>query len=712
MKWSLVVVGAFLILLFSGIRFADPGPLKAIRFGYFDTLQQTHPREWQDLPVRVVDLDEASLAQYGQWPWPRSTLAQLTDQLREYGAVVVAFDVLFAEPDRYSPSRLFEVPGLRDFVVLPEDAETFPVLDNDIVFAQSLAQLPAVIGIAAGEASGGEGAVFGKAGFVSIGNAPLASVTGIRQTTPIVATLAQAARGIGNINLSPLDASSTARRVPLIWQSADGPVPTLSLETLRLALGENTYFVRGVADVDGAMQSMQLGGYTIPTTSTGEFWLHFRRDDPRLYVSAADVLAPEFDPAIAAQLQGNLVLIGTSAAGLQDIRTTALGERVPGVSVHAQILEQILTERYLTRSDAIAALEILAFIVLGVLLVAVMSFFGPLAAVATVSVGAVAIFAASHTYFAGQGILIDASFPLLAGFLTYGILTAYQFFVADQDKRKLRRSFSQYLSPTVLAQVERRGYKEELGGEIRPVTVMFSDIRNFTELGEQLAPTELVSLLNELFTTLTEQILNNDGTIDKYIGDNVMAFWNAPLTIEGHALAAARAALDMRQALKTFSADRDDLGKTLELATGLAMGDVLVGNIGSKQRFNYSVIGDTVNVAARTEAACRPIGFDIVATAAVREVAGTLAWIDAGSLKIKGKSAPVHFYILVGDERTATSQEFARLSVAHEALIHSIRADEDLTGPLAECRKHAERVEPGLSEFYDKLPNRWSDYSV
>ncbi|MBU2994425.1 adenylate/guanylate cyclase domain-containing protein [Octadecabacter sp. 1_MG-2023] len=710
MKWSLVLVGTFLILLFSGVRLADPDPLKAIRFSYFDTLQQTHPRQWQDLPVRVVDLDEASLAQYGQWPWPRSTLAQLTNQLHGYGATVVAFDVLFAEADRYSPNRLLEVPGLSDLVALPQDAEVLAALDNDTLFAQALAQMPTVLGLAAGEVSGGEGAIFDKAGFVSIGNAPLASATSIRQTTPIVASLAHAASGIGNINLSPLDASSTARRVPLVWQSADGPVPTLSLEALRLALGETTYIARGIADVDGAMQSLQLGGYIIPTTSSGEFWVHFRRDDPRLYVSAADVLSSGFEPAIAAQLQGNLVLIGTSAAGLQDIRTTALGERVPGVSVHAQILEQILTERYLNRSDITAALEILAYIVFGVSLVVVMSFFGPLAAVATVSVGAATILATSHAYFASQGHLVDASFPLLAGILTYGILTAYQFFVADQEKRKLRHSFSQYLSPTVLAQVERRGYKEELGGEMRPVTIMFSDIRNFTELGEQLTPPELVSLLNELFTTLTEQILNNDGTIDKYIGDNVMAFWNAPLTIERHALAAARAALDMRQALKEFSADREDLGKTIELATGLAMGDVLVGNIGSKQRFNYSVIGDTVNVAARTEAACRPIGFDIVATAAVRDVAGDLAWIDAGSLEIKGKSAPVPFYILVGDERTAVSQEFAQLSLTHETLIRSIKTGEDLESPLAECRKRAERVDPRLLEFYDKMPKRWGDY--
>ncbi|MDB4213898.1 adenylate/guanylate cyclase domain-containing protein [Octadecabacter sp.] len=239
---------------------------------------------------------------------------------------------------------------------------------------------------------------------------------------------------------------------------------------------------------------------------------------------------------------------------------------------------------------------------------------------------------------------------------------------------------------------------------------MFSDIRNFTGLGEKLAPKELVSLLNDLLTTLTEQVLENDGTIDKYIGDNVMAFWNAPIAIDAHEVVAARAALDMRAALKTFCAGRDDLGQTIEVATGLAAGDVLVGNIGSQQRFNYSVIGDTVNVAARAEAACRPIGFDIVATAPVRDAATGLAWIDAGSLRMKGKSAPARLFILVGDERMAKSQPFKKLYFAHEALICSIQAGDDPTAQLSTCKALALNVEPRLSEFYGNLPERYDDF--
>lgn len=710
MRWPVVIIGFFLILLFSGIRLIDPLPLKALRLSYFDQLQQTYPREWQDLPVRVVDLDEASLAKHGQWPWPRTTLADLTDQLRGYGAAVVAFDTLFAEPDRYSPARLLEVPGLGDLITLPQDAATSIALDNDAIFAEALGQMPTVLGIAAGAQGGGVSLPYDKAGFVRIGNAPLGSVTSIRQTTPIVAALADAAGGIGNINLSPLDGSATVRRVPLVWQGADGPHPTLSIEALRVAMQETTFIVRGMADVSRAMQSVQLGGYVVPTTSTGEFWLHFRREDPRLYVSAADVLTPAFDADLHAKLDGHLVLVGTSAAGLLDIRATALGERVPGVSVHAQILEQILTESYLTRSDVTAVLELVSFACFGLILAAVMSLFGPLASMLTGAGVAAAILGTSHAQFARQGVLFDASFPLLAGLLTYGILTAYQFYVADLEKRKIRQSFSQYLAPSVLAEIERKGFKIELGGELRPVSVMFSDIRNFTPLAERLSPQELVSLLNDLFTTLTQKILDRDGTIDKYIGDNVMAFWNAPLAIQGHEVACAKAALDMRVALKEFSASRDDVGQSIELATGLAMGDVLVGNIGSQQRFNYSVLGDTVNIAARAEAACRPIGFDIVATTPVQQASSELAWLFAGSITLKGKSASVELYILVGDEDVARSATFRDLSLAHDALVAALRCGNDTADLLANCKACAKDIEPRLAEFYEKLPKRPDDF--
>lgn len=710
MRWRVVLIGIVLILLFSGIRIADPDPLRAIRHSYFDSLQRIHPREWQDLPVRVVDLDEASLAKHGQWPWPRTTLADLTNQLGSYGAAVVAFDTLFAEPDRYSPGRLLELPGLRDLLVVPEDDAALARLDNDEIFAQALARLPSVLGIAAGEEGGAEGAIYDKAGFARIGNEPLGSVTRIRQVTPLVPALANSAAGIGSINLSPLDGSSTVRRVPMVWQSESGPLPTLSIEALRLALGESTYIIRGLADLDRAMESVRVGGYTVPTTSAGEFWVHFRKDDPRLYVSAADVLEPEMDPELQAKLQGNLVLVGTSAAGLLDIRTTALGERVPGVSVHAQILEQILTDSYITRSDTTDALEILSYVCLGLILAAVMSLFGPVISMVTGGAGAAVVLAASNLYFTRQGVLFDASFPILAGILTYGILTAYQFYVADLEKRKIRQSFSQYLAPSVLAEIESKGYKIELGGEMRPVSVMFSDIRNFTPLSEKLSPPELVSLLNELFTLLTQQILDHDGTVDKYIGDNVMAFWNAPLAFEGHEAAAARAALDMRAVLKDFCDSRDDLGQTIELATGLAMGEVLVGNVGSEQRFNYSVIGDTVNVAARAEAACRPIGFDIVATKSVRDAAEDLAWIDAGAIQLKGKSEPIKLFIMVGDESVAQTHRFQNLLSSHSELIASIRSGQDFVSALLNCKTTATELAPNLSEFYDKIADRTNDF--
>ena len=201
---------------------ADPGPVQSVRFTYFDTLQKIYPRDWQDLPVRVVDLDERSLAEFGQWPWPRTILAELTDQLGRYGAAVVSFDTLFAETDRYSPSQLLNQPNFASLFPSEGNKYALATLDNDLIFAQSISSLPVVLGIAAGEVTGGTSVAYDKAGFVQIGVEPLGQVSGIRQTTPIVPVLAEAAQGIASINLSPLDQSGVVRRVPLLGKQNMG----------------------------------------------------------------------------------------------------------------------------------------------------------------------------------------------------------------------------------------------------------------------------------------------------------------------------------------------------------------------------------------------------------------------------------------------------------------------------------------------------------
>lgn len=695
------------VLIFGGlaIRVADPVPVQALRNTYFDYLQRLSPRPFAELPVRVVDIDERSLTSIGQWPWPRDTIAELTRRLLDMGAASVAFDVLFAEPDRYSPAVLAQkTPGLF------ADSRAADV-SYDQILADTISGQPVTLGVAA-RLEGDDGLRQGKAGVVEIGETPSGGFYRMRTTTPLAPPLDAAATGIAGINVAPGDSGGVVRQVPLMWQAPDGPLPSLSLEALRLALGETTFVVEGFADLPDVTAGIGVGGYTVPTTAEGALWLRYRKDDPRLYVSAADILADDPSP-VADRIDGNIVLVGASAAGLYDIRRTALGESVPGVSIHAQVIEQVLLGLTLSRSDYTAGLELIAFISLGLVVTGVMSMAGPVPSIASGTVAGVVILLASWFSFHNAGHLFDATFPLLGGVINFGILAGYQFVVADRDKRMIRRSFSHYVAPEVLGQIERSNHQLELGGEIRDATVMFCDIRNFTPLSEAVPAQELVTILNALFTDLGAEILDERGTIDKFIGDSIMAFWNAPLEIADHPYHAAKAALRMRLALTRFhDSDLMQGRPPLALAMGLATGPVCVGNIGSSQRFNYTVIGDTVNVAARIETACRHVGYDVV----IADTLNTkgLAVLDAGSVGVKGKSSRVGMRIVVGDETIAASDEFTDLTRLHDGLIERLGAGEPtafLEPTVQEVLSAAVRVDRGLVEFYGRILDRPSDFA-
>ncbi|MDG4647333.1 adenylate/guanylate cyclase domain-containing protein [Roseibacterium sp. SDUM158017] len=706
---SVLALGLAIVAVLVVLRLFDPLPLQAVRNAYFDYLQIFDPRDYQDLPVVVVDIDEPSLAEFGQWPWPRSLMARMLDELTAAGAAVVAFDVLFAEPDRQSPARLLQDPELAGLFREDLAQDAIETLDNDRRFAEAISRSAVVLGLASAASGGVETGDLARPGLVEIGNRPSEGLHVFGRSTTLVPGLADAAQGLGNINTSPRLNDGRIRTVPLLWGTETGAVATLGIEALRVALGEDTFILRGVGDVRGAVESVQIGGFVIPATSRGEMWVRYRRDDPRLYVSARDVLGRD-DPAwLQSAVQGRIVLVGTSAAGLLDIRTTALGETVPGVSIHAQLIEQVLLDDHLTRSDFVAGLEVVAQALLGLMVAFMMARAGPQLSLVAGGLGAVAVIGASWWMFQRHSVLVDATYPLLGGALNFGLLTAYRFVVTDRERRMIRRSFSQYLAPSVLGEIENRGYRIELGGEVRELTVMFTDIRNFTPLSESMAADALVPLLNDLFTDLTEEILERDGTIDKFIGDSVMAFWNAPLTVTDHARQGAMAALAMRAALSRFLARRPDLAQPIGIGIGLHSGDACVGNIGSRQRFNYSAIGDAVNLAARVEASCKAVGFDIVATEAVRERAPDLAWLPLGSLALKGVGRRQTLLALVGGAELAQSEAFTRLAARHDALLARIAEKDDVADELEECRRIAGAILPQLDQLYLALPQRLDD---
>lgn len=705
-----------LIAGLAGIRGYDPAPVSQSREAYFDYLQRLSPRGPSPVAVRIVDIDEASLSLEGQWPWPRHRLADLVDVLAEMGAAVIAFDVLFPEPDRLSAAQVLQDPRVGRILGQPPDQGALAALDNDLRFAAAIAGFPVVLGVAdAGQENGQT--VPGRAGFVDIGaSRPSDALPKMRGVTSIIPPLLNASQGIGSINVSPFDDEGRVREVPLAWKTENGTLPSLALESLRLAFGESTVLLLGTDLSEAAVRAVRVGDFEIPTNAQGSLRVRYRRDDPSTYVSAADVLNPDYFDDLLALIEGHIVLVGTSAAGLLDIRATPLGETVPGVSIQAQIIEQVILEDFLIRNDVLSGVEILTFVGIGALLTALLAASGPIVAVAAGAASAVAVLGASWVAFDQFGVLLDATFPTLAALFTFTVLASFQFVVSDREKRLIRRSFTKYVSPRVLGEIEKQGHALELGGHIRPVTVMFSDIRDFTPLSETLTPQDLVALLNTCFSKMTTHILATQGTIDKFIGDAVMAFWNAPLEMVGHERMACLATLAMRRDLAEFNATRESEGLLpVKTVIGLATGPACVGNMGSEDRFNYSVVGDTVNVAARIESSCRHVEFDILVSEEVAKAAPGFAFLDAGRLELKGVSTRMPVQIILGDEEFAESQEFRELRDAYSSLLSALRDPaKDMAAAKEVCRSITElfpdELRRPLQAYLDRLSARHADF--
>mgnify|MGYP000527461893 CR=1 FL=1 len=704
-----LLVGLLLLMGLTALRLADPGWVREARALYFDQLQRAFPRAPMDLPVRVVDIDEASLARLGQWPWPRDRMAGLVDRLDAFGAAAIAFDAIFAEPDRLSPARLTENPEIAR--LLPADAAQLP--DFDAMFADAMRGRNVVLGTAE-VAEGGVSAPARLPGMVEVGLAPGSGLPAARSLTPIVPALAEAGAGIGSISTSPMGNPTVIRTVPLLWRTEGGILPTLALEALRVALGASTYVLIGSSTEAGLPVALRLGSFEIPVTAEGELLIHYRPDDRGLYVPAHVVLADPPDGNLRKVLEGTIVLIGTSAPGQLDIRTTALGEAVPGVSIHAQLLEQVLTGDFLYRPAVFDALEVLGLIVFGLFLITTMAMLGPTASLLAGTGFAGLVLGGSLYGFVAHAALVDATFMMAGGLVLFTVMLVLRYFFADRERRQIRRSFSQYVSGDVLDKIERSGHRLELGGDMQTVTVMFADIRNFTARSERMSATALVAMLNELFTDLGDAVLSEQGTIDKFIGDGLMAFWNAPLPLPDHCLRACRGALGMRAALKAFNARKGwDGDEAVAMAIGLSSGPACVGNIGSRSRFNYSVIGDMVNAAARCETACRHVAFDILLSGTIANDAAVsaLALLPAGALELKGKAERLATFILVGDATLAASPAFRALAEAHAALLDALA--DSTTGceaELARCQELSDRVDPALAAFYGRIPSRIGDF--
>ncbi|MDI1262055.1 MAG: adenylate/guanylate cyclase domain-containing protein [bacterium] len=673
-----------LLVGFAALRVFDPIPIEEIRVRTFDTFQRIDPRKKTVRPVTIVDIDDKSLEKLGQWPWPRTKIADLVTELTRLGAVVIAFDAVFSEPDRLNPKVAADT-----FRNLDEEtrAKLRALPSNDEVFAEAIRKSRVVVG----ESGLPEEIValdktLPVTGLAVLGEQdPQRFMFDFPGLLRNVSVLEHAAAGRGMFTIKP-ERDGIIRRVPMIMQAQGQTMPSLSFEMLRVATGSGTILIK--ADKAG-ITSIGIRGVQIPTDRHGQIWIHYARNDPSLYVPVINVLERNVAPEMIA---GKLVLIGTSAVGLNDIKTTPVSRAMPGVEVHAQILESALTGELISQPIYGIAVEFAAALVFGILVIAFAPMFGPVTLVALGAAFASVMIGASAYFYAYHRLLIDFTYPLISTTSIYLTLIFSSFVREQAQRRQIRSAFGQYLSPALVEQLAQSPEKLVLGGEEREMTIMFSDMRGFTSISETYKrdPQGLTALMNRFLTPLTNAILNRKGTIDKYMGDAIMAFWNAPIDDNQHEINACEAALDMLEQVDDLNQVREqealEEGRPfipLNVGVGLNTGTCVVGNMGSDQRFDYSVFGDSVNLASRLEGQSKEYGFPIIVGSktaiAVKE---KFAILELDFIMVKGKKEPEVIYAIAGREDTAQSGAFQRLRNLTIEMLACYRA-RDWDGALA-----------------------------
>jgi len=678
----------------------------------FDTYQTAKPRTWGGSDVVIVDIDEPSLRALGQWPWPRTELARLTTRLGELGAAVIVFDMVFSESDRTSPARSMERLSAAGIPVEVPQTLDPAALDHDRVFAVTIQAQRVVTGMVL-SAQGVEPPK-PKAGTGVSGTLPARLNKKALKAVRNLPLLDEAATGIGDFSFPTDDHTDAVVRSSTVLRPANGLFyPSLASEALRVAQGAGSFKIK-MADGSGewsggnnAVVSVQVGALEIPTNAEGDLTIYHSPRGAKPVLSAHHLLdsslsASEME-ALKQAIEGHIVLVGTSAAGLLDLRATPLESVVPGVSVHADIIDQMIAGPFLNRPDWIKGLEI-ALALVGVLLILLsLPFLGALTG-GLLAVVLVAAFVSGFWHLFTLEHLIGS--PLLP---TFYVLAAYvggtagNLLITERQRRRVRAAFGRYLAPAMVDRLAIAPEALKLGGEDRELTLLFCDIRGFTSLSEGLAPTELTNLLNRFLTPMTTALLERGATIDKYMGDAIMAFWNAPLDQEDHRQRACEGLLDMRAALQKLNAG---LERPIKVGIGLNTGLCCVGNLGSSQRFSYSAIGDAVNVASRIEGQTKLYGLDnLLAEETLIGITGFVC-LEVDRLQVIGRDEPLTVWTLLGRDSEFAGAEFAPLFTHHQAVLSAFKAGDAAAG-LREVEKasrtaHALRLEhPAVPELDD-----------
>jgi adenylate cyclase len=676
-----LIMGLLLVIL----SLFPPPLVGSISNLVFDTYQRAYPRPYEDAGVRVVDIDDESIRRLGQWPWPRTDMVRLTDALTEAGAAAIAFDIVFSEPDRTSPARAVELLR-RNPEARGDYSEIAALTDHDELLGQAMGRGPTVTGYFLTDETNTTRPP-GHAGVAVSGTPPLEILREYNGSITSLPIIGERASGAGSVSLDS-GRDDIIRAVPLIANLDGQLVPSLSLEALRVAQGAGAIMVRSS---DGSGESfgggpvttvlaVKTGDLEVPTTYKGELSIHYTASRPERIVPAWRILQGDLPEAEMRRLfEGQIIFIGTGAIGLKDIRSTPINAGELGVVVHAQAAEQMILGKFLSRPDWAQSAER----ILMVLLCLMITFSAPaLGAVRGGVLSVIAlggVLAGSWFAFRNGGLLLEPFFPALGVVSVYIAITATSFWREEKARSHIHNAFDRYLSPELVNRIARDPGRLELGGELRQMTVLFSDVRGFSRISERFGPQELIGFLINLLTPMTDVLLARKATIDKYIGDAVVAFWNAPLDDPEHERNAALAALEMIETLKRLNADSAEdpaWPGGVSIGIGLNTGPCCVGNMGSRQRLSYSLIGDTVNLAARLEGQTKFYGVSILIGENLAARLTDFALVEIDLIRVVGREAPERVFVLSGPPEMVSSSAYVTSRDGMATLLAAYRSQD------------------------------------
>jgi adenylate cyclase len=634
-------------LRLNGCRYLELVDVRAVDYRFLQRgVQPASP------DVVIVAIDDASLERLGRWPWSRAVIARLVDRLVAADAAVIGFDIVQSEATAQA-----DVDSLRARVEGVDDrtwsrirqALSSGAAEDEMLVSAVKASGRTVLGYFfdfSGQDANADHVFVSTYNVVQDlgkgkGEARVPLAPAARANLP---ALTKVAREVGYFNFLP-DADGSYRRVPLAIRFGSKIAVPLSLAMLRAYNAQNTLAIRFA---DFGVESVHVGAVSVPVAEDGQMLINYHGPGKTFrHVPAADVLEGTVAPET---FRGKLVLVGVTAAALADVRVTPFDGIFPGVEIHASVIDNILRHDFITQPRWIVLVEIVVILMLVLLLGGVLHFARGLSGAAVTVLLLAAYLVGSQWVFVSFGLPLGLVYPLLAIGLTYSAISVQHYVVEEGEKRKIRDAFGLYLSPHLARLVSERPDMLALGGEKRELTVLFSDIRGFTTMSEQLDPEQLVELLNEYFGKMTDVIFSQDGTLDKYIGDAIMAVWGAPVPQSDHPMRACLAALGMVDGLAALMADwrQRDLPE-LDIGIGINTGPMVVGNMGSARRLSYTVIGDNVNLGSRLEGLNKMYGSHVIASeATVQATHGLLVTRELDLVRVKGKRLPVRIYEILG----------------------------------------------------------------